>query len=94
MVKLPLKLYCDGKTAISIIHNSVQHEQTKQTKHIETDCHFIKDKIDSGTLRLPFVLSYQHTTDILTKSLTRTTFEYLISKLDMIDIYAPISKGC
>ena len=85
-VELPLKLYCDNKAAISIAHNSVQHDRTK---HIEIDRHFIKEKIDSGTLCLPFVPSNQQTADILTKSLGRTTFEYLISKLGMIDIYAP-----
>ena len=30
----PMKLYCDNKSAISIAHNPVQHDQTK---HIEVD---------------------------------------------------------
>lgn len=86
VVELLLKLYCDNKATISIAHNPVQHHRTK---HIEIDHHFIKEKIDSSTLCLPFVSSNQHTADILTKSLERTTFENLIRKLDMIDIYAP-----
>ena len=30
----PMKLYCDNKFAISIAHNSIQHDRTK---HIEID---------------------------------------------------------
>jgi len=85
-LELPLKLYCDNKVTISIAHNPVQHDRTK---HIEIDYHFIKEKIDFGTLCLSFVPSNQQTADILTKSLGRTTFEYLIIKLGMSDVYAP-----
>ena len=35
----PMRLYCDNKSAICIIHNLAQHDQTK---HIEVDRHFIK----------------------------------------------------
>lgn len=86
VVELPLKLYCDNNVIISITYNLVQHDQTK---HIEIDRHFINEKIDSSILYLPCVPFTQQTSDILTKSLERMTFEYLIRKLDMIDIYAP-----
>jgi hypothetical protein len=40
--KYSMRLYCDNKAAISIAHNSVQHDQTK---HVEIDQHFIKEKL-------------------------------------------------
>jgi len=81
-----MKLYCDNKAAISIAHNPVQHDRTK---HVEIDRHFIKEKIEAGAICLPFVPTSQQVTDVLTKGLFRSNFEFLISKLGMIDIYAP-----
>ena len=89
-IELPLKLYSDNKAAISIAHNPVQHDRTK---HIDIDWHFIKEKLDAGIICLPFVTSSQQTAYILTKILARPTFEHLIDKLGMIDIYAPTWGG-
>ena len=86
-VECPLRVYCDNKAAISIAHNPVQHDRTK---HIEIDRHFIKEKIDVGIIWIPFVPTTQQKADILTKGLARHNFEHLISKLGMINIYAPI----
>lgn len=35
-----MRLYCDNKTAISVAHNLVQHDQTK---HVEIDRHFTNE---------------------------------------------------
>ena len=51
-VNMPMKLYCDNKASISIAQNPVQHDHTK---HVEIDRHSIKEKIDSGTVCMPFV---------------------------------------
>ncbi|RDY14120.1 hypothetical protein CR513_00870, partial [Mucuna pruriens] len=42
---------CDNKAAISITHNPVLHDQTK---HVEIDKHFIKEKLE-GVIYIPFV---------------------------------------
>lgn len=86
LVNMPMKLYCDNKAAISIARNPVQHDRTK---HVEINRHFIKEKIDNGTICMLFVSTTQQTADIFTKWLFKTSFELLISKLGMIDIYTP-----
>jgi hypothetical protein len=47
-----VRLYCDNKAAISIAHNPVQHDQTK---HVDIDRHFIKEKLREGTICTPYV---------------------------------------
>ena len=49
---LHMRLYCDNKAAIAIAHNPVLHDRTK---HVEVDKHFIKEKLDSGIIYLPYI---------------------------------------
>lgn len=83
---LSIKLYCDNKVAISISQNPVQHDRTK---HVEINRHFIKEMVDGGLICMPFVPTSQQLADILTKGLFRPNFEFFVSKLGMLDIYAP-----
>jgi hypothetical protein len=48
----PMRLYCDNKSIISIVHDLGQHDQTK---HIEVDRHFIKEKLESSLICTPYV---------------------------------------
>lgn len=84
--EVPMKLYCDNKAAISIAHNPVQHDKTKR---VEVDKHFIKEKIDSGLICMPYVPNQQQLADVLTKGLYKDLFSDLIGKLGMLDILSP-----
>jgi hypothetical protein len=84
--KVPIKLYCDNKAAISISLNPVQHDRTK---HVEVDRHFIKEKVESGIICMIYVPTRKQTADVFTKGLQRQTFDECICKLDMINIYDP-----
>nr|GEV02603.1 ribonuclease H-like domain-containing protein [Tanacetum cinerariifolium] len=64
-------VYCDNVSAVYMFANSVQHQRTK---HIETDIHFVRDKVAVCHVRVLHVPSrFQHA-DIFTKGLTYPLF--------------------
>ena len=86
--KMPMRIYCD-KAAIKISHNPVHHDRTK---HVEVDRHFIKEKIDKGTICIIYVPTSKQAADLLTKGYGKPgkpLFEKLVGKLGMYDLYSP-----
>jgi len=84
------QLYCDNQTALHIAANPVFH---KCTKHIELDCHLIRDKIQECLITTSHVASQCQLAYIFSKALPSYIFQQHLSNMEIVNLYSPSYGG-
>jgi len=83
-------LYCDNDSTRYIAANPVFHEHTK---HVEIDCHVVREILKKGLIHLLPISTTEQLNDIYTKTLSPQSFKNICSKMGLINICSPACGG-
>ena len=60
----------------------------ERKKHIEIDCHNVRDKVQASVIKLMDIRTQSQLADLLTKSLKLNQFSSLLTKIGILNIHS------
>lgn len=85
-----LILWCDNLSATYLTENPIFHTQTK---HLELDFHFVRERVSNKQLIVHYISTDDHIADIFTKPLSHTRFSTLRNKLAVVSTPPQLAGG-
>ncbi|CAL9020428.1 unnamed protein product [Prunus brigantina] len=76
----PLILHCDNLSALALSSNLVFHSRIK---HLETDFHFVRERVQRVDIHVQYVPTQEQVVDVLTKGLHSPVFLQHCSNLKL-----------
>ena len=73
----PTVIYEDNEGALQLANNPVHHDKTK---HINIKHHFIRETVAAKQILVLRVVTKDNVSDLLTKPVTNTVYDYLIER--------------
>ena len=77
----PPLIWCDNRSVAALAANPVFHARSK---HIESDLHFIRDKVLQGDLKIQYIPIAQQVADVFTKHLSSAQFLLFRKQLSIV----------
>jgi hypothetical protein len=74
-------ILCDNQRCIKMTEIPIFHDRSK---HIEIRYHYIRDTVQRGSVKLQYVSTDEHVSDVLTKPLSSVKFENFLDKLGIV----------
>jgi hypothetical protein len=87
----PTIIHCDNHSCVNLFENPVFHDRSK---HIEIKYHYIRDIVQRKTIHVQYPPTHEQITDIFTKPLAKTKFEYFRERLGLVENASLAKREC
>ena len=81
-------IQCDNQSCVKLSKNHMFHDRSK---HIEMRYHYVREMVQRRAVNLRYIPTDKQIAAVLTKSLSKTKFEYFRDKLDLVE-NAPLTE--